>query len=203
MTIMESAGKSSASSRSWSETVGELQSYPFRKWYMIAVRPNREQEAADSFRRRNIRAYWPNHQRLQPVRGSGNGRGRRGLSYVAMIPGLIFTPLSTSVDFWDAIERVEGVTNVVRSDSGHPLLISEADIETVRRIEAGLNLPPPTKVLHSFKIGDRVRFLDDTVNRWPPGKVARLASDGRIGVEVQAMGRVVTVLVFPHQIGRT
>jgi hypothetical protein len=47
-----------------------------------------------------------------------------------------------------------------------------------------------------------VRFVDDTLNRWPPGRVAGSINDGRISIEVEVMGRIVPFMVFPHQIER-
>jgi transcription antitermination factor NusG len=49
----------------------------------------------------------------------------------------------------------------------------------------------------SFKTGDRVRFKDAS---WPPGLVSSSTGDGRLVVEVELMGRVVPIQLFPHQI---
>lgn len=177
------------------------QPYPFKHWYMVLVRPNHEQDAADSFRRNNVRAYWPNYERWQTVRRHGNQPERR-MSLCGIFPGYIFTPGSTTEDLTQLIERVTGAINVVRTFSGLPLFIDEADIAIIRRIEATLNTPIPAKTVHSFKTGEKVRFGDDLVGRWPPGKISKLAHDRRISVLVDLMGRKVTVIVFPHQIER-
>jgi len=50
--------------------------------------------------------------------------------------------------------------------------------------------------------GEKVRFIDDTVRTWPAGTVEKLAQDGRIGVEIELMGRKVLIWVLPHQIER-
>jgi transcription antitermination factor NusG len=58
------------------------------------------------------------------------------------------------------------------------------------------------KVDHDFKCGEKVSFIDDTVRIWPAGTVEKLAHDGRIGVEVELMGRKMIIWVLPHQIER-
>jgi hypothetical protein len=63
-----------------------------------------------------------------------------------------------------------------------------------------MNTPTPGKALHNFKSGDKVRFRDDLLNRWPPGRIAGALQDGRISVEIEVMGRLVPFHVFPHQI---
>jgi hypothetical protein len=72
----------------------------------------------------------------------------------------------------------------------------------IRSIEATMNTPKPRKSLHHFKTGDKVRFTDDLLNRWPPGRVAGSINDGRISVEVEVTGRIVPFQVFPHRIER-
>ncbi len=181
----------------------QRQPRPFTHWYMIVVWPNREQDAADSFRRNNVRAYWPNYEKLTPTRRSKNGLRQRGLTLTGIIPGYVFSPAGVGVeDFTTLIERIVGIINVVRTYSGAPLFLAESDIQIIRRIEAGLNTPVPDKSVHNFKTGEKVRFIDDLTGRWGPGKIVRLARDGRISVEVDLMGRKVAVIVFPQQIER-
>jgi transcription antitermination factor NusG len=177
------------------------QPYPFKEWYMVLVRPNHEQDAADSFRRNQVRAYWPNYERFQTFRDCQNKPQRRTV-LTGILPGYIFTPGSPTEDLTRLIERVTGVINIVRTFSGNPLFLSEIDIDIIRKIEVGLNTPEPLKPVHNFKMREKVRFADDLVGRWPPGKISKLAKDGRISVEVELMGRKVSVIVFPHQIER-
>jgi len=99
--------------------------------------------------------------------------------------------------------RIVGALDVVRTYSGGPLRISDEDIRIIRSIEIGLNTPRPVKIVHDFKRGEKVSFIDDLIGRWPPGVIEKLAPDGRIGVEVDLMGRKVPITVLPHQIERT
>jgi transcription antitermination factor NusG len=102
------------------------------------------------------------------------------------------------------LHRIVGAFDIARTFSGYPLLIGDEDIQIIRRIEIGLNTPRPSdKVVHNFKRGQKVRFVDDLIGRWPPGVVETLAHDGRISVEVDLMGRKVPIWVLPHQIERT
>ena len=65
-----------------------------------------------------------------------------------------------------------------------------------------MNTPVPGKSLHNFRTGDKVKFIDDTLSRWPPGRIANSTNDGRIVVEVEMFGRLVPTQVLPHQIER-
>lgn len=170
------------------------------QWFMLLVRPGKEQEARDSFRRYGLRAYWPNYHSTS--HWSPQRRERRRTDYRSVIPGYLFVPALPSSTFWNIIERNLGIVNVVRNYSGELAVLKNADIEVVRSIEASMNTPVPGKSLHNFKTGDKVRFADDTLNRWPPGRVAGSINDGRISIEVEVMGRIVPFMVFPHQIER-
>lgn len=187
-----------------SEPSPSRQPHPFTHWYMVVVRPGHDQQAADSFRRNNVRAYWPNYEYLQTIRRKhNNNRPEQRLILTPIIPGYLFSPAGVTLeDFTDLIERIVGVVKVVRTFSGAPLFLAEEDIQIIRRIEAGLNTPDPVKPLHNFKTSEKVRFTDDLIGHWHGGKIVRLARDGRISVEADLMGRKVTVLVFPHQIER-
>jgi transcription antitermination factor NusG len=170
------------------------------QWFMLLVRRGKEQEARDSFRRYGLRAYWPNYHTI--AHWSLPRRERRRRDYRSVTPGYLFVPALPSNTFWGVIEYNIGIVNVVRNYSGDMAVLKNADIEVIRSIEAGMNTPKPGKSLHSFKTGDKVRFTDDMLNRWPPGRVAGSIGDGRISVEVEVMGRIVPFMVFPHQIER-
>jgi len=181
--------------QTWHQTFVEPE-----QWCMVGVRPGKEPECCDSFRRQGLRCYWPNYY----VFGYSKPRraARRGQPYRSVMPGYLFMPLPATDLFWNVVERWSGVAHPIRSYSGDLLALHNEDIQVIRKIEAGLNTPVPRKSLHNFKTGDKVRFSDDLLTRWPPGRVARLADDGRIAVEVDLMGRSVPFLVWPHQIER-
>jgi transcription antitermination factor NusG len=203
MTMTETTGNMAQVRAALEPTVEEIrQPHPFTRWYMALARPNHEQEAADSFRRNNVRAYWPNYERMQTVRRRGDNRPELRLILTAIVPGYVFSPGSPLEDFENLIERISGIINVVRTFSGSPLMLDEPDIAIIRRIEAGLNTPEPARSVHTFKTGEKVRFIDDLVGRWPKGKIVKLARDGRISTETELMGRKVVVIAFPHQIER-
>lgn len=177
----------------------EQQRYPYKGWYAVIVRSGREQDAADGFRRENVLAYWPNYERQLPT-GMHAGARRHRVVFASIIPGMIFCPTADLDLFWNAIQRIAYVMNILRKDGGQPATLSNADIESIRQIEADENEPPKVTPVHTFKMGQKVRFADHLSITWPPGKIAKLAKDGRISVEVYLMGRMVPITVLPHQI---
>ena len=171
----------------------ETKSLP-QQWCMLLVEPGKEQDARDSFHRYGVRAYWPNYYSF--FRPTLPLRERRRRS---VIPGYLFVP---APPIWDIVERIPGVLNAVLNYSGDPATLKDADIDVIRSIEAGMNTPIPGRTLHNFKGGDKVGFIDDNTQRWPPGRFRGSSNDGRITVEIGVMGRLVPFVVFPHQIKR-
>lgn len=170
-------------------------------WCMVGTRPGLEQDVCDSFRRGGVRCYWPNYYvfgyTIIARRGS-----RRGRQYRSVMPGYLFMPLPTEDAFWHVAERHNGTCHPIKTFSGALLAIRNSDILKIRKIEGDLNTPQPKKTLHNFRPGQKVRFIEDLLTGWPPGKVARLADDGRIVIETELMGRSVPFTVWPHQIER-
>jgi transcription antitermination factor NusG len=175
----------------------ETKSLP-QQWCMLLVNPGKEREARDSFHRYGVRAYWPNYHSF--LRSTLPLRKRRRTEDRSVIPGYLFVPALPTEMFWDIVERIPGVVNVVRGFSGEIATLKDLDIDVIRSIERGMNTPVPGKALHNFKTGHKVRFLDDTMGRWPPGRICGSSNDGRIVVEVGIMGRHVPFQLFPHQI---
>jgi transcription antitermination factor NusG len=174
-----------------------------RAWVAFVARSGKEQDSADWFKNARLFAYWPCYgDQVRHWRGRANGIGSRSLRMKALIPGYLFVAVRDGVvvDPFVVVRQVPGITGYMRGPEGYPAMLGEADIQTIRRIEAGQNLPFDPKGAHKFKTGDKVRFCDDLMRRWPYGKVARLAADGRISVDVALLGRVVPVTVYPHQI---
>jgi transcription antitermination factor NusG len=181
------------------EIVREQQRYPYKAWYAVRVRPSREQDAADGFRRRDVLAYWPNYEKQMPM-GRHAGARRHRVIFAPIFPGLIFCPTADHELFWLAVSQITFVVGMFKKTGGEPATLTNADIERIRRIEAEQNEPPAIKPLHNFKTGQKVRFSDNLESQWPPGKIERVANDGRISVLVYLMGRMVPVSVLPHQI---
>lgn len=169
-------------------------------WYLVMIRNAREGDAVDSYRRSNIRAYWPTYEELRPTRHKAKGHPICRKRRMSIIPGYIFPE---AVEGALDLDGIIGAIDYVRKFSGDPLRISDEDIKIIRHIETGLNTPKPESTEHTFKVGEKVRFSDDLIGRWPPGKIIKLAANGRISVEVSLMGRKLPITVFPHQIERT
>lgn len=171
-------------------------------WYLVMARVNRELDTVDSFRRNAVSCWWPNYEELVIINRTENGRKVRRLRRVGIIPGYVFSNAQACGDVTSLLRDIVGAIDVAKTFSGVPLLISDADAQIISRIEIGLNTPRPEKTIHNFKKGEKVSFRDDLVGRWPPGKIIKLAPDGRISVEIDLMGRKVPVTVLPHQIER-
>lgn len=168
-----------------------------RVWAALTVRPSKEQGAADRLREYKLFSYWPCYLKQQNM-----GSGRRRPIYSPVMPGYIFIAVraGSNVNPWHVLTMTPGIIGYVRNGQGAPAFLTNDDIEIIRNIEGGLNLPPPIKVIHKFKVGDKVRFTDDLMGRWPSGKVKSLASNNGISVEVPLLGRLVPITVYPHQI---
>jgi transcription antitermination factor NusG len=180
-----------------------LQAEEPRVWIALTAWSNREQESADWLRRASLCAYWANFIRQVPCgRGGAGGRGGRRARLSSVIPGIIFAAArpGTTIDPWPIVHRTPCITGYLRDGAGRAASVTNDDIEIIRRIEGGLNLPPPAKAALRFKVGEKVQFVDDLFGRWPPGKVKQVAKDGRISVDVPMLGRVVAIWVYPHQI---
>jgi transcription antitermination factor NusG len=184
-----------------SPSVTPIPTQPTRSMLMIIVRHFQEQRARDSLRRRGVGAWWPNYPKDENYKDKQTGKrqSRRVLSSV--MPGIILTPANTSDIFWEALDLAPGVLNVVRMSGGSLLMLDDLEVVLIHKIEAGLNSPPPVgKPIHSFKVGDKVRFTDDLMRRLPSGKVTKVVKSGHIMVEVSVLGRPTSFDVLPHQI---
>ena len=172
------------------------------QWSLVIVRPMFEQEARDSLRRQGVGTWWPNYPWLQPTHEKKNGRFTRRLAPCSVIPGTLFCLSRFDGLFWSAIDRAPGIINVALNPRGEPIVLSDLDIVLIHKIEAGLNTPSLAKPIHNFKRGEKVRLTEGMTARWGAGRITKLARDGRISLEVDLMGRKVTVTVLPHQIER-
>lgn len=174
---------------------GECDGYPLWRW--LRVRWGKEQTAWDFLRAAYVPSYWPNYAVNVTVSVRARNRWRQE-RLRPLLPGYIF--VAPHGDGWqEAVERTPGITGIIRAPDGKPARISQADIDLIRRIEARENTPVPGGI-HSFKLGQKVRFTEDVHKSWPPGVISRLYKDGRIGIDTPVLGRIVEFCVYPHQI---
>jgi len=174
-----------------------------RIWAALQARPSKEQDAADWLKRANLFAYWPCYvDQVRHSHARGHGHGWRYGRFRPVIPGYLFIAgrEGSHADPSSVIRQTPGVIGYMRDASGHPAFLGNDDIEIIRHIEAGMNLPLDPKTAHKFRVGDKVRFCDDLLGRWPPGVVERLADNGRLSIGVAMLGRIVSVIAHPHQI---
>lgn len=175
-------------------------------WAALVIRSGREQDAADWLKDARLFAYWPCYTRHE---NAGRyirlaRRSPRRPRFASVIPGYIFMAIrmGSDADPWDLVRQAPGIMNYLRDPTGRAATITDAHIEVIRRIEAGLNLPVAPAAAHHFKTGDRVRFTEDIYSHWAPGRVTRLDQDGQIVVDAPLLGRIVPIKVYPHQIER-
>jgi len=171
------------------------------EWYMVVVRSNYHLDAVDGLRRQGLRAYWPSYERLAATKRMVAGRHTSRSVRVGILP-YVLSPREPDVDFKSKTERVMSIMDIVRTFSGNPLLLRDRDLTIIRRIDVTMNTPKPEATGHNFKLGEKVKFIDDLSHHWPPGLVVKVAKNGRISVEVNMIGRKVPITVFPHQIER-
>jgi hypothetical protein len=173
-------------------------------WWGLLARHPKEQTAADYLKEEGVSVYWPNYPRLSPTGGEVNGRPWRKPRLTSVIPGLMFvadTSMDACVGLSEMVERTPGLVGFFRNRHGVASALEDIDINIIRNIEAKLNLePPPGALTHTFKVGQKVRFVDDLMHNWPPGRIGKLAKDGRISVDTPLLGRVVPIWVLPFQI---
>lgn len=168
-----------------------------RVWAALIVRPMLEQKAADRLKEYRLFAYWPCFQKQMNA-----GGGNRRMIFSPLLPGYIFIAAhaGTKCDPWNVIRQTPGIVGFLRDGFGGPAFLDNDDINVIRVIESGQNIPPPEKQTHRFKVGDKVRFIDDLLGRWPAGKVKALAANNRISVEVPLLGCFVPIEAAAHQI---
>jgi transcription antitermination factor NusG len=168
-------------------------------WCMILAKSPQEQQARDSLRRMGVGAWWPNYKREVASIDRQTGKRYTRLVLSGILPGVILSPARADDRFWHAIDRAPGVMNVVRKASGDFLLLDDLDIVIIHKIESGQNRAVTSaEKAHTFKKGDKVKFVDDILGRFPAGFVEKCRRDGHIEVDVNMMGcvRTVTVLAF-------
>lgn len=178
------------------EVVSEQVLFPW--WCAVVVKASRERKIADWMDEKlGITPYWPHFTRQIRYRGRMHVP-----SLSAVVPGLLFVPEA----FLHHARRDE-ILDFIRSHGflkttdGDIARLSKGQIETIRVIEAKLNLPPERKGV-LFKIGQKVEFTDPLIGySWGTGVVVEIASPTRIGVEVKKLfGRTTKVYVPASEI---
>lgn len=169
-----------------------------RCWRALVAISSREQRAADWLREARIRAYWPNYSTSEPMTQLPSRRHFRQGRLRALIAGFIFVAVKfgSEIDLGAIVDNTPGIIGYMRDGSGMAATITERDIGKIREIEGDQNRPPPAKHVHTFKVGQKVRFKK--VPEWQ-GKIMEFCSDGRISVGVPLLGQVAPVKGLPHQ----
>lgn len=155
----------------------------FPVWHMLRVTPQQEVKVAERLKVGNLLVYVPTYSKM--IRRRGRLHGHR---LYAAITGMVFMPavflgIARRRDLFEFAR----VHDFVRSGGGELARLTKSDIDLVRIMEAKLNLPPECKGV-LFKAGQEVRFTDPLFEaNWVGGKIFEIASEHRIGVEVDGL----------------
>lgn len=129
----------------------------FPWWHALNVTPGHETRSADLLQRLRVFVYLPRY--TKQVRRGRAGSHRAVLRPV--VPGLLFVPREMmAIDQRDKAFDFCHVRGFLRGAGDDPALITKAEIEDLRRIEADLEndswVPAPRN--WTPKLGERVRF---------------------------------------------
>lgn len=162
------------------EPVADIDYNGFPFWVVLIGEPSRERRVADWFKDQlNIHIYWPHYtvQKHQPFR-------RRYVVFKAVLPGVLLAP----AELMDIVNRDKILDYVRLRRARLPYgrkFIDKSEVELIRQVEATLNLPPSEKTFN-YKIGDRVRFLDDTKAAFlGEGTIISIAAGNRITIKLK------------------
>jgi transcription antitermination factor NusG len=181
------------------ETAPERVYSGFPWWHALLVEPNREQKSAEWLAKVDVHVYLPTFTRRVFI--SRASRLRRAKLYAAL-PGMLFVPQEMmNIERRDEVFQFARIRGYIRTSDGYPKLIAKSDIELIRLMEAKLNLPPEAKGV-LFKMGQRVGFINPLYGyAWGNGTIVEIASESRIGVEVDHLfGRKTKVYVPASEI---
>lgn len=157
--------------------------YPY--WLGLIVEPAMEVRSAELLKRVNVHVYLPQFFKSYCRRG-----GKRYRRACAVLPGILLCPVEMlDIDNRNDILEWGHVVGFIHG-AGSMAMLTKADVECIRRIEAKLNLPdhPVDARGQELKKGARVRFIDPTANRlFGESVVFEVASDNRIGVEGEGL----------------
>lgn len=176
------------------------------EWVMPVIRSGLEQESRDSLRRKGVGTWWPNYQREVVTTDRASGNRVRRQAFAPMLPGVLICAMPQWTDehgdmlFWETLDRVPGVVNVLRRFNGDVIFLSDIDIVLLHKIEQGLNqTTPPKASRHAFKVGDKVRLIEDEYRCLPVAAVSEVHKDS-IGVDINMFGAVRRMVVRAFQI---
>lgn len=170
----------------------------FPWWHVLLVEPNREEKSAQWLAKVHVHVYLPTYSKVVKRRGPSVACRR----LFAALPGMLFVPQEMmNIPRRDEVFQFARVRGYIRTSDGYPKMVGKSDIELIRLMEAKLNLPPEAKGV-LFKKGERVTFTNMLYGySWGNGTIVEIASESRIGVEVDHLfGRKTKVYVPASEI---
>jgi hypothetical protein len=153
----------------------------FLWWHALLVPPGREETSAKWFEIARVFVYWPTFV--------DNVRSRGKLHYPrrhAVMPGLMFLPQDMmEIERRDEILEYAHARGFIHGSSSLPARLSGREIKIIQDIEEKLNLPAERRT-SLVSVGETVRFTNELYAAfWGTGVVFEVASEARIGLEVE------------------
>lgn len=173
---------------------------PLADWCIVLVRPGYEQDCRDRLRHCGVGAWWPNYPKEVGTKDRRTGKRFKRATLLSVLPGVILCPAKLNSLFWQALDLAPGAQNIARKASGDVMLLSDLDIAMIHKIEEGLNKGEKPKIDHSYVVGDKVRFVDDELRRFPAAEVVGCSKDGLLQLEVNMFGRATPWTVASWQV---
>lgn len=166
----------------------------FPWWAVVRTKSMREEHAAEWLQRVDIYPYLPQYSTKVRCRGLHSHRHVMR----AAIPGLLFVPVDMlKFDRRDELFNLAGIYGVLTGADGSWQLVPKLEMQKVYLLEAKLNLPPES-MGHFFKIGQKVRFKDESEwASWIGGEVVEFVDEIRIKVMVPGLFGRHTIGTFP------
>lgn len=176
-----------------------------RKWVALLTEPNRESKAYDWLKKLSVasftEAYWPHYMRCVAV-GPRRAQAHQARS---LFPGMMFASIAignlNGYRPFAEFEKTPGIRGYLRGGQGYPAYMSHADMVRISEIEQDQNRPAEPMKTPTFKPGDKVKIINDLMNAWPAGTIARLNGDGSYNVEIPGLfGQATTIRLFANQV---
>lgn len=163
-----------------------------KHWYVVHTQPNREARADVNLRRQGFETYFPRYARSR--------RHARKTEIVArpLFPRYLFVALDLGRDRWHSIRSTFGVSDIVLA-SEEPVPVPDGIIEEIQAREGAngfvtLGLPA------GIGPGSTVRLIDGLFAD-SRGILERIASDRRVSILLNLLGREVRVFVPAASVG--
>ncbi|WP_157014886.1 transcription termination/antitermination protein NusG [Mesorhizobium xinjiangense] len=172
---------------------------PVRRWAIVKVAPNRENDVDKSLSAALIEHWLPLRKADKNVGGRRTGSNGDAI-WVLAWPGYIFVKVPDLPEAWAGIATVKHTLSVLGADE-RPFFIDDA---TMLKIKAELSTLKdlPRNAGTMFAKGDKVRVEEGPFASFP-ATIDEIGKDGRARVEVMIFGRMSPVELDLAQLAKS